>query len=449
MSPAHRSAAAAGFQNFVEIGVGRFEGRNDAEDNPGQKRDRQGEKENARVKGKINRAIRKKWRAEGPEQFTAPVGDEKTGDAAYEGEQSAFREELADEARTTGAESGAQSKFFFAFGGLREKEIREVHAGDEQHEADYAHEDATGERELGPLVDAEGGLVERVELAGAARVIARIFLFESGGDGLHGGACLIDGDVGFEPADDGDPAHAAMILECLELTRDDVVAHAEGNPEYVWRSERDDAFEIGGSDADDGVRRGVQGDGLTDDVRVRAKTARPESVAEDGERVAADFLAFVGIEEAAAIGLYAKNVEEIRADHGGLELLRLGLASPIERKGEGDGGQAGKDRVLIAIVLVVGKGGGRKLEIDVGVDGLGVASENFREPSGFLDRKRVEEDGVDDGEDGGVGADAESERKNGDKGEARAFLEHTEAAAQVLTKSSGHLGTSRAHGLDS
>ena len=57
----------------------------------------------------------------------------------------------------------------------------------------------------------------------------------------------------------------------------------------------------------------------------------------------------------------------------------------------------------------------------------------------------MEEDGVDDGEDGGVGADAEGERKNGDEREARAFFQHANAAAQILAKSSGHLGASRAH----
>ncbi len=57
----------------------------------------------------------------------------------------------------------------------------------------------------------------------------------------------------------------------------------------------------------------------------------------------------------------------------------------------------------------------------------------------------MKEDGVDNGEDGGVGADAESERENGDEREARAFLQHAHAAAQILTKCSGHLGTSRAH----
>ena len=36
-------------------------------------------------------------------------------------------------------------------------------------------------------------------------------------------------------------------------------------------------------------------------------------------------------------------------------------------------------------------------------------------------RQRAKQDGVDDGEDGGVGADAEGEREDGDGGEGRDF----------------------------
>src|ERR1700721_1411242 len=152
---------------------------------------------------------------------------------------------------------------------------------------------------------------------------------------------------------------------------------------------------MGRSDSDYGVRGGVESDGLANDAGVGAKATRPESVAEDGERIGADLLAFVGIEEAAAVGLDAEDVEEVRADQGGLKLLRLGLAAPVEGKSEGDGGEASKDRVLIAIVLVIGKRGGGELEGGVGVDGFGVARIHFGEPGGFLDREGREEDRVD------------------------------------------------------
>jgi hypothetical protein len=51
---------------------------------------------------------------------------------------------------------------------------------------------------------------------------------------------------------------------------------------------------------------------------------------------------------------------------------------------------------------------------------------------GMLDGKIAEQDLVDEGEDGGVGADAEGEREQGDQGEAGALGERAEAEAGVL-----------------
>jgi hypothetical protein len=42
------------------------------------------------------------------------------------------------------------------------------------------------------------------------------------------------------------------------------------------------------------------------------------------------------------------------------------------------------------------------------------------------------EDGVDHAEDGGVGANAESEREDGNEGEAAATEKHTQAEANIL-----------------
>ena len=46
----------------------------------------------------------------------------------------------------------------------------------------------------------------------------------------------------------------------------------------------------------------------------------------------------------------------------------------------------------------------------------------------------MQEDGVDDAEDGGVGADAECEREDGDDGEGRIFAKRAEGEADVLAE---------------
>jgi hypothetical protein len=110
------------------------------------------------------------------------------------------------------------------------------------------------------------------------------------------------------------------------------------------------------------------------------------------------------------------------------------LTAPIQGEGKGVGSQTGEDGILVAIVFVVRKGSGRELEVGVGVVGQSVAGVHLGEFRGFIDRERMEENGVDDGENGGVGADAEAEREDGDGGEAGAFEEVAESAANILTK---------------
>jgi hypothetical protein len=53
---------------------------------------------------------------------------------------------------------------------------------------------------------------------------------------------------------------------------------------------------------------------------------------------------------------------------------------------------------------------------------------------GVLDGEVAEEEGVDEGEDGGVGADAESEREDGDGSEGGGFGEGAEGVAEGWEK---------------
>jgi len=57
------------------------------------------------------------------------------------------------------------------------------------------------------------------------------------------------------------------------------------------------------------------------------------------------------------------------------------------------------------------------------------------EPFFLWERKWSKKDRVQHAEDGGVGADAESERENSNGGEARGLAEHAESEAEILHKS--------------
>ena len=72
------------------------------------------------------------------------------------------------------------------------------------------------------------------------------------------------------------------------------------------------------------------------------------------------------------------------------------------------------------------------MKIGVGIDGQGVVGEHLRQPRRFLDRQRVQEDRIDNGENRGVRPDPQAERKNCDEGESRALDEVAYPSAKVL-----------------
>ena len=96
----------------------------DAKDKAGQNRDGQGKEENARIEREVNRSVGQERRAKRPEKFAAPEGNQKSCQTADKREQGAFRQKLADQAKTAGTKRRAQGELFFAFGRLGKQEIR-------------------------------------------------------------------------------------------------------------------------------------------------------------------------------------------------------------------------------------------------------------------------------------------------------------------------------------
>ena len=177
----------------------------------------------------------------------------------------------------------------------------------------------------------------------------------------------------------------------------------------------------GSENADDGVLLSVHSDLLTDDGFVAAETVMPEAIAEDGFELFAD-LSFFGEKIAAEKNGLTEDVEELRSAGGRLDALRLragaeaqGAAGPC-----GDGLEGG---VLALPVEEVTGGDAVVVAVDLGPD--------HDDAVGLVVGKGSEERGVDDAEDGGVGADAEGESEDGDGGEAGVFEEETEAEDEV------------------
>src|SRR5437879_3951658 len=132
VGPAESAAAAAGFQDFIDVRAGRFDGGNNPENQTGQQQNQQGESEDTSVEGEVNRAVKKERRAERPQHVASPVGDDKSGQAAEQREHGAFGQKLANEPGAARTHRSANAQFLFALGRLRKQQIGEVDAGNQQ-----------------------------------------------------------------------------------------------------------------------------------------------------------------------------------------------------------------------------------------------------------------------------------------------------------------------------
>src|SRR5262249_45718108 len=172
---------------------------------------------------------------------------------------------------------------------------------------------------------------------------------------------------------------------------------------------------------------------FADNVGITAKSPLPETVAEHDE-TGAIWATFFGGELAAENGIDAEERKEVWRDEANGDLLRLLVAFGVAEinGGAAAAGSRGKIGKLGGSLLVVA-------EIRRGDSGEGLAAgavviPDGNETLGILIGKRLHEDGVDHGEDGGVGADAESQGESGDQREAWAFAEQAKSVTNILQK---------------
>ena len=122
-----------------------------------------------------------------------------------------------------------------------------------------------------------------------------------------------------------------------------------------------------------------------------------------------------GRERAAEQRPNTHHLEELRRDAGGSHRLRVSFGiSEAERSG-GHRGQA-VERLLALPPIQVGLRGGRAAEQP---GRAALVLENGNEPIVLVERKPAQHHGVDDGEDGRAGADAEGQDDQGYDSERR------------------------------
>jgi len=235
------------------------------------------------------------------------------------------------------------------------------------------------------------------------------------------GLGLGEGDAGPEAAGEGD--HVAVLADGVVDVRGEDVHFGAG---------RVDGAEVEGvgKDADDGVGGVAEGDGFADDIGVAVELALPEWVAEDDDRGTAGLGLLGGEDYAAHEGLDTEGMEEVihDIDLGDGDGNAAAGELPVAGRGEGVvAGEVGEGYVL-ALELLNGVGGVG----GAGGSALGNFGGDADQAVRFGEWERAQQDGVDDGEDDDVGADAESEDENGDGGEAGVAAEGAEGVAEVL-----------------
>ncbi len=135
-SPAPGQAGAA-FQRVVQVDAGRLQRGRQREDEDRQERDEEREQEHAGV-DRHRVEARQVGRRQPHQQIHEPEGEGGAEDGAAGGEEHAFGQELADEPEPARAQRRARRDLVLALGGAGQQQVRDVAAGDQQHEGHRA-----------------------------------------------------------------------------------------------------------------------------------------------------------------------------------------------------------------------------------------------------------------------------------------------------------------------
>jgi hypothetical protein len=226
-------------------------------------------------------------------------------------EQEALGEDLADQPPARGADRRPDGHLALPRRGLREEHVRDVRAGDEQHEADRAEQDE--ERRAGRVVDARDLLRRDAQGPGARE--GRLALERQ----AHRVHQLLR--VGLRNA-------RRQAPDAVEAARRGV---ALVGPQVIGQIDRFGVavqLEAPRHDPDDGVRVVVEQDVAAEHVRVAAVAPLPDVLADDRHR-RRPRPPIVVAKPAAETRLHAEHREEARRDEAAVDALGFGSTAHV------------------------------------------------------------------------------------------------------------------------
>ena len=399
--------------------------RQDAERQARRQRDRERERDNGGVHPDVLQAgeIGGLHRDQRPRR---DVRDRKPGDCASRTKDDRLCEELAKQPHPTGAERGANGQLRLACRCAREKEVGDVRAGHEQHEADGAEENQQRPSNIPQQHVVEGKSVERQRVVRLAK--RRLKLCADSPQVTVG---LRERHAWLRPCD-----HREELASSSFRSRgaERVVVHERRVDLRIVEQARSR-----GEDADDFHRRARDRDRAAEHARVAAELALPEPVIEHGHP-GMSRLVLTRQQAPAERDRQAKQAEQAVAHVRSADLARFAGAQHGEHAARIRLDLLERPRVLADAHEVR-----RRQRVGRAV---GIERGDPIQPIRIPERQRRQQDALDDAEDGAVRPDSERQRRQGHGGEARRAAQHPQRVPDILAQL-GHVFGSCHHDADS
>lgn len=344
------------------------------------------------------------------EGSTRQRGEHQAEPAAQECNEQALGHQLTGQPAPADAECQADGDLPPALRGPGEQQVGEVEAGDQQHQAHHRQEQRRASRGSCPESGRQHGRVDRLGHVGEHLVDLGMVAGQALAERLQVGV----GRVHVEAASEASERHEhqggpVAVVEVLHRVGTDHAVHGHRHPQLGHQAHFETA-EGRWRHADHGEGKGVDADRAPDHTGVPTEALAPEAVGDDHHGMAALDLVFLRQEGPAQGGADAQNVEVVAGDHLTHRVDALAAGRDAHRAPV-VGGQTGEHLVLLAQVQPVQVGD--RLHLARVRDNAVDRDHAFA----FVDSQGTQEELVDQGEDQRVGADAESEREQGDEGE--------------------------------
>ena len=357
----------------------------------------------------------------GGDETDGEIGERDAAGAAGDRQHHVLGQPLRDDPRAARAERQANRRLAAACRRAREEQVRHVGAGDEQHQRDRRDE-----RDQRAARLADNRVLRRHEPHAPALVGFRIRGFELQAHRvelrLRGGAC----DRRLQPSDRHHEAAAARHAGHVVFDRCPHLGVVGGKAEARRH------------DADDEVRPSLGHDRSTDNRRIAAEQPLPDAIAEH-QHFRRLRPVVVRLDGAAEERRRAEQRKERAADARAEDAL--GQLQPADVEGPAGEERDALERRQAPPVLVIGQRAARDRAGAIAID---LAVHEREHAGGIAVRRRPQDHGADDAEDGGVGADAERQRDDGGDGESRRAPQQADGVDDVARKmSEGRSGERR------